>query len=104
MFRLVYRLQLTDTHLRLRAPLWTTRVPLAELTEISTAASGRNMARIRYGTGRTRTLLAGPGLVNFLERVGQAAPDARIEISGMTRHKERISRLFSRDADPDPQR
>lgn len=97
LFRLVYRLELTDASLRLRAPLATTRVPLAELREISTSRNGNNMGRVVYGRNHRRTLLAGMGLMDFLERVRPAAPQARIAVSDLSQAQERVGRLFHRE-------
>lgn len=97
LFRLVYRLELTDTSLRLRAPLTTTRVPLAELREISTSRNGNNLGRVVYGRGHRRTLLAGMGLMDFLDRVRPAAPQARLTVSGLSQAQERAGRLFHQE-------
>ncbi len=94
LFRLVYRLELTDTHLHLRAPLWTSRVPLPELREIRTSRQGNSTGRIVHGSGRTRTMLVGVGLADFLDQVRVAAPQARISVSAYSRANERVGRLF----------
>ena len=90
----MYRLELTDTQLRLRAPLWTTNVPLQELREISTSRTGNNTGQIGHGRGRKRTLLVGIGLLDFLEQVRAAASQARIAVSHFDRADERLGRLF----------
>lgn len=94
LFRLVYRLELTGSHLRLRAPLWTTNVPLADLREISTSPNGHSLGRVVHGRGRKRTLLAGMGLMEFLDQVRPAAPRARIAASGFSHVEERLGRFF----------
>ena len=94
LFRLVYRLELTDTQLRLRAPLSTTNVALTDLREVSTSPNGHSLGRVVHGRGRKRALLAGMGLMEFLDQARTAAPQARIAVSGFSHAEERLGRLF----------
>ncbi|MFC0006280.1 hypothetical protein [Micromonospora siamensis] len=50
-----------------------------------------------YGRNRRRTMLVGTGVVNFLEQVRVAAPQARIEISRYTRLTDNLTSRFEQE-------
>ncbi len=94
LFRIAYRMELTDTALVLRAPLARTRIPLQELATVG-GPPWRNAYRVRRRDGSTWTFLAGDGFVGFLDEVARAAPDADVRVSGLDRASERAGRFFS---------
>ncbi|MGC4762832.1 hypothetical protein ACLQ20_08265 [Micromonospora sp. DT46] len=79
--RLVYRMELTDTHLRLRALLASSSIALDELAEIG-APAGRNVVQVVRRDGRSWKILSGEGLVDFVKEVGRAAPNAEVRLTG----------------------
>ncbi|MGC4790057.1 hypothetical protein ACLQ22_19770 [Micromonospora sp. DT178] len=79
--RLVYRMELTDTHLRLRTLVASSSIALDELAEIG-APAGRNVVKMVRRDGRSWKILSGEGLVDFVNEVGRAAPDAKIRLTG----------------------
>jgi hypothetical protein len=89
----VYRMDLTDTQLRLRAPLAFSRLALDDLAEIG-APYGRNMVKVVRRDGRSWRVLAGEGLVDFVDEVGRAAPHAQVRLSGLQRHVDRGYRFL----------
>ncbi|WP_157441455.1 hypothetical protein [Actinoplanes awajinensis] len=93
---LVYRLELTDTELRLRALLGRWRIPLADLASIG-APTRQNLVSVKHRDGRSWNVLAGPGLVDFADRVGAAAPNARVGINGWQRTTDRAEKFFERE-------
>lgn len=94
--RIVYRMDLTDTDLRLRAILGSWRIPLPELAEIG-APLHRNCIKVARRGGRSWAVLSGAGVVSFTEEVGRAAPAAEVRLTGTQRDMERLTRFFGDD-------
>ena len=81
---MIYRMDLTDTELRLRAPLARYRVPLTELAEIGFPADRGSIVVVRRD-GRTFNVLSGQGLEAFAEEVGRAAPETEVRVGDRPR-------------------
>ncbi|MFV2113970.1 hypothetical protein ACFHW0_16745 [Micromonospora sp. LOL_025] len=79
--RLVYRMELTDTRLRLRTLVASSSIALDELAEIG-APAGRNVVEVVRRDGRSWNILSGEGLIDFVNEVGRAAPGAEVRLTG----------------------
>jgi hypothetical protein len=81
---LIYKLTLTDTELRLRAPLALYRIPLAEVEEIGFPADQGSSVVVRRD-GRVFYVLTGSGFEEFADAVGRAAPDVEVRVNDTPR-------------------
>ena len=82
--QMIYRLELTDTELRLRAPLALYRIPLTELTEIGFPVDAGSAVVARQD-GRVWYVLTGKGFDTFAQNVGRAAPHVEVRVNDMPR-------------------
>ncbi|MDR7277904.1 hypothetical protein [Catenuloplanes atrovinosus] len=94
LFRMVYRMTLTGSELRLRAALWSWRIPLAEVDRVG-GAGGQNLVTVRRRDGKSWSALSGSGIVEFAERVAEAAPGAR-GADALVRTEDRMTRFFEK--------
>ncbi|WP_203760229.1 hypothetical protein [Paractinoplanes deccanensis] len=91
--RLVFRVDLTDRELRLRAVVGAWEVPLGELDSFG-AWGGEGLVKLERRDGRSWMVLAGSGLVDFADQLGRAAPHARVEVNAVERTSERAAQFF----------
>ncbi|MBL7257630.1 hypothetical protein [Paractinoplanes lichenicola] len=89
--RLIWRMDLTETELRLRAPLARYHIPLGDLSEIG-ATEGDNMIRVVRRDGRSWSVLSGRGMTDFADAVGRAAPGVEVRTNGWRRFMSRRDR------------
>ncbi|MCO8269080.1 hypothetical protein M1L60_00590 [Actinoplanes sp. TRM 88003] len=82
--QMIYRLDLTDTELRLRAPLARYRIRLQDLAEIGFPVDAGS-AVIANQDGRVWYVLSGRDFEEFANAVGQAAPHVEVRVNDMPR-------------------
>jgi hypothetical protein len=82
--QMIYRMQLTDTELRLRAPLALYRIPLGELAEIGFPVDAGSAVVARQD-GRVWYVLTGKDFEAFAAAVGRAAPHVEVRVNDMPR-------------------
>jgi hypothetical protein len=92
--RTKYRMELTDSHLTLHSLVGpAVRIPLDEVGDLG-APGGRGLVRVGRRDGTSWPVLAGAGLVEFVDEVGRAVPDADVRLSSMERRRAPLYRLF----------
>lgn len=94
--RSFYRMDLTDTHLRLGSLLVRHQIPLADLAEIGAPDYGNSSSvRVVRRDGRSWSVLTGEGLVDFTDEVHHVAPHVQVRLSGWERRIDRSNKFFA---------
>jgi hypothetical protein len=112
LFRIAYRLELTQTELRWYAPLRHGRLALTELREVNLALSAYTWGNRYSALCEEFTTASGPrvlswahrkGFQSFAEDLRRAAPQARIEVSWTARCFQRVPQSSGYERlDPSP--
>ncbi len=82
LWRVAYRLDLTQSALRWRSELREGVVPLGEVTRVHRWSFASRLVAFEVGGGPPLVVMAGPGFGAFCEEFARAVPGARMDYHG----------------------